>query len=118
MGDQGYRDLIAWQKGMALSREVYQATRSWPQHELFGLTSQTRRSAVSIAANIAEGKGRYGVGEFLHHRSIAHGSRCELETHLMLAESLGYLDAKSLKTLIDQSAELGRSLRGLMQSLR
>ncbi len=80
--ESSYRDLIVWQRGIVLVREVYELSSTWPQHEVFGLTHQIRRAAVSIPANIAEGQGRYGTKELHHHLSIAHGSLCELETHL------------------------------------
>jgi four helix bundle protein len=89
---RGYRDLIAWQKAMALVKNVYEATRDWPSVEQFGLTSQVRRAVVSVPANIAEGQGRYGSRELLHHLSVAHGSLCEVETLMLIAVDLEYLD--------------------------
>ncbi|HET7092932.1 MAG TPA: four helix bundle protein, partial [Thermomicrobiales bacterium] len=88
--DQSYRDLIAWQKGIALVESVYQLTSGWPADERLGLVAQARRSAVSVPANIAEGSGRSGSREFRHHLSMAHGSLCELETHVIVAQRLGY----------------------------
>jgi four helix bundle protein len=116
--ERSYRDLIAWQKAMAFGRVVYEATHDWPRDELFGLTSQVRRAAVSIPSNIAEGQGRRGPKELLHHLWIAHGSLCEVETQLQFAEQLGYLDNFSLTPLLDQAAEVGRVLRGLINSVR
>lgn len=116
--DRGYRDLIAWQKGVELVGSVYRATGSWPRDEQFGLINQTRRSVVSVPANIAEGKGRTGSREFLHHLSIAHGSLCEVETHLHIAEYLAYMDQHALGPLLEQSSEVGRLIRGIMKSLR
>ncbi len=82
---RSYGDLIAWQKVMDLVSEVYRVTKDWPREEMFGLTSQVRRSAVSIPSNIAEGQGWTGPKEFVHHLSIAHGSLCEAETQLIIA---------------------------------
>ncbi|HEV2106635.1 MAG TPA: four helix bundle protein [Thermomicrobiales bacterium] len=116
--DRGYRDLIAWQKGVELVGAVYRTTESWPRDEQFGLTNQVRRAVVSVPANIAEGKGRTGSREFLHHLPIAHGSLCEVETHLHIANHLAYLDHHALDPLLDQSAEVGRLIRGIMKRLR
>ena len=118
MADGGYRDLIAWQRGMMLVKSEYVVTRQWPNEERFGLTDQTRRAAVSIPANIAEGKGRSGPREYAHHLSIAHGSRCELETLLLIAFDQGYASKPDIESLITQSEEVGRILRGLLKSLR
>ena len=83
---RSYRDLLVWQRAMDVAVAVYDLTRSYPQDELFGLTSQSRRAASSIAANIAEGYGRASKLSYLHFLKIARGSLKELETHLMLAE--------------------------------
>jgi four helix bundle protein len=117
MADRGYRDLIAWQKGMALVRETYSLTSSWPAEERFGLTLQARRAAVSVPANIAEGSGRTGVRHLRNHLSIAHGSLCELETHVLLAQDLGFTGATDTDALIQRSEEVGRIIRGLLKSL-
>lgn len=103
---------------MDLVEGVYRATASWPNEERYGLTSQARRAAVSVPANVAEGKGRTGSTEFAHHLSIAHGSLSELETHLLIAHRLTYLDDAALQPLLRQSAEVGRLLQGLIRSLR
>ncbi len=87
---KGYRDLKVWQLGVALAKEVYLLTRGFPKHEVYGLSSQAQRAAVSIPANIAEGHARDSTREYLQHVSIAQGSLAELETHLILAESLNY----------------------------
>jgi four helix bundle protein len=116
--ERGYRDLVAWQKSMVLVKAVYDATRSWPSAEQFGLTAQVRRAVVSIPANVAEGNGRFGAREFAHHLSIAHGSRCELETLLLAAGDQGFLSSEQLAQLVAQSEEVGRILRGLLKSLR
>ncbi len=118
MRERSYRDLLAWQKAMDLAEQVYSATRDWPKEELYGLTNQVRRAVVSVPANIAEGQGRTGSNELLHHLSIAHGSLYEVETHLMLAGRLGYLDDPGVETLLRHTEEVGRLLGGLIRSLR
>lgn len=118
MGVRSYRDLIAWQKGMDLVEGVYRATRDWPREELYGLTNQIRRAAVSVPANVAEGHARSGAKEYLPHLSIAYGSLREVETHLLIAERLRYVDAALSETLLGQTAEVARLLLGLMRSLR
>ncbi len=118
VGRQGFRDLVAWQRAMALVTAVYEATRLWPREEQFGLTAQVRRAAVSIPSNIAEGHGRFGPREFLHHLSIAFGSLCEVETQLLIADRLAYGDPQTTQALTAQLTEVRRLLRGLIRSLR
>ena len=115
---ENYRDLIVWQKGMDLAVAVHRATQKWPREELYGLTNQGRRAAASVPANIAEGQGRTGAKEFLHHLSIANGSLREAETYLQLAQRLDYIDAPTSEALLRQTAEAGRLLLGLIRSLR
>lgn len=103
---------------MDLAAEVYRCSRGWPKEELYGLTNQLRRAAVSVPANIAEGKGQGGKAEFSRFLGIAYGSLCELETHLYLAQRLAYLDQSTLDTLIAQSTEVARLLHGLIRSQR
>lgn len=97
--------------------ECYRISDPFPKAELYGLTSQLQRAAVSIPANIAEGQGRSHTKEFLNHLSIAYGSLMEVETHLQIAARLHYLDDDSLQLLLGKSAEIGRMLNGLIQSL-
>ena len=118
MERQRYRDLIVWQKAMELVEEIYRVTASWPREETFGLTNQVRRAAVSVPANIAEGQGRTGAKEFLHHLSIANGSLCEAETHLFIGCQLSYVDQQALDPLLSMSGDVGRLLHGLIRSLR
>ena len=115
---ESYRDLIGRQKGMDLVEAVYQAARTWPEEELYGPTSQVRRAAVSVPANSDEGQGRSGAKEFLHALSIAHGSLCEVETHVLLAPQLGDLDQPTLERPLDQPADVGRTPHGIIRSLR
>ena len=113
----GYRDLKAWQYAIALANDVYDESESWPRTEQFGLTSQARRAAVSVAANIAEGQGRSGKREFRHHLSIAYGSLCELETILTLARLRSYCGNEIEESLQSASGQVARLLKGLMRSL-
>jgi four helix bundle protein len=115
---RNYRDLVAWQKGMDLVTSVYDATRTWPKEETFGLVNQVRRAVVAIPANIAEGQGRFGAKEFQHYLSIAYGSLREVETHVLIAQRLDYLTVAHSEQLLDQAAEVGRVLLGLLRSLR
>ena len=115
---QNYKQLTAWRKVMLLVKEVYGATKRWPREELYGLTGQVRRAAVSIPSNIAEGQGRFGNKEFLHHLSIANGSLHEVETHLLIALELEYIDPAICTALTEQTAEVGRLIYGLMRSIR
>jgi four helix bundle protein len=96
---------------------IYRVTADWPSDERFGLISQTRRAAVSIPSNIAEGQGRLGKAELRHHLSIAHGSLCELETLLVVASDIGLLEGERQTTLLAQTNEVGRLLRGFIRSL-
>jgi four helix bundle protein len=113
---KSYRDLEVWQKGMELVMQVYQKTRSFPREEQFGLVGQMRRAAISIPANIAEGHGRTHLKEYLNFLSTAYGSLMELETHIILAERLTYINSEA-QALLKQTSELGRILNGLMKAL-
>lgn len=113
----GYQDLVAWKKTLELVSAVYHVTKSWPRDEQFGLTSQTRRAAVSIPSNLAEGHGRSGPREFAHHASIAYGSLCEVETQLLIAQQLGYTDAGAIERLLGLTSEVRRLTLGILRSL-
>lgn len=118
MAIQTYRDLKVWQKSMDMVVEVYELAKRLPSEELFGLTSQIRRAAVSVSANIAEGHGRLHRKEFLRQLSIARGSLVEVETHLQIAMRLGYLEREQSKQLWLQCQEVGRLLSNLIRSLQ
>uniref|UniRef100_UPI00286E62D0 four helix bundle protein n=1 Tax=Chamaesiphon sp. VAR_69_metabat_338 TaxID=2964704 RepID=UPI00286E62D0 len=95
-----FRDLRVWQLGMDLTERVYRITDSFPKSEIYGLTSQIRRAAVSIPSNLAEGHGRNSTKEFLQFIAIAFGSICELETQILLSHRLKYIETDDLeKTL-------------------
>lgn len=112
-----YRDLVAWQKAIDLVVSVYHATDTFPRHEIYGLTSQLRRAAVSVPSNIAEGQGRKSPREFRHYLHNAIGSLMEIETQLTIAQRLGYLQEPSTKSLLAQTNEIGRIANGLVKSL-
>jgi four helix bundle protein len=115
---RSYRDLTVWQKAVALVTDAYRLSDGFPKSEDYGLKAQVRRAAVSVPANIAEGHGRTGVGEYLHHLSIAHGSLAELETLLAIAVELGYLTPVVVEAIEKQSEEVSRLVRALMRRLR
>lgn len=117
MGTRNYRDLVVWQKSIDFVSEVYRLTADFPSHEQFGLTSQLRRAAVSVASNIAEGEGRDSKGDFKRFLAIAHGSLREAETQLIIAARLGYAPKESVNQRLDDAAEIGRMIRGLSRSL-
>jgi four helix bundle protein len=113
-----YRDLQVWQDGMALAEICYRLTKAFPREELFAMSSQIRRSASSIPANIAEGHGRENTQSFIQYLRIAQGSLKELETHLLLAQRVGLLDESQLTAPIDQCIVLGKRIRALIRSLQ
>ena len=115
---KSYQDLETRQQAMSLVLEVYRVTKLFPKEELFGLTSQVRRAAVSIPSNIAEGQGRTSTKEFLHHLSIAYGSLCEAETQLLIANKLDYLGPQDYESLSDLAGRVGRLINGLSKSLQ
>jgi len=112
-----YKELIVWQKAVDLVTEIYTATSKFPREEVFGLTSQLRRCAVSVPSNIAEGQGRATKGEFIQFLSHARGSLFELETQLCIAGKLGYLSPERAQGLALRAEEVARILNGLLTSL-
>ena len=115
---EGYRELIVWQKAMDLVEAVYRTTANFPKEQLYGLTSQIRRAAISVPSNIAEGQGRTTTRDFLYFLSIANGSLKEVETQTLIAERLGFLDNSKASTLIALTTEVGRLTSGLRNSLK
>jgi len=112
---RSYRDLLIWQKGMALAKQIYAMTRTFPGDERFGLTAQMRRAVVSVPSNIAEGQARHGQREFIQFLSHAEGSLAELDTQLALAVELGYCrpsDADTSVATITELQKMMASLRG------
>lgn len=117
MAVRAYYDLDVWKKAVDLVVAIYELSASFPREEMFGLTSQVRRSAVSVPSNVAEGHSRKSTAEFLRHISIAQGSLSELETQLVICERLGYLKSDRREGLLRSSAEIGRMLNGLQAAL-
>ncbi len=114
---KSYRDLIVWQRAMDFVEMLYGATAPFPKDELYGLTSQLRRASVSIPSNIAEGQGRGSPGDFQRFLWIANGSLREVETQILIARRLHYLDADTTTNLTSAAAEIGRLIHGLINSL-
>jgi four helix bundle protein len=113
-----YRDLLVWQRAMDLVDAVYRLTRGFDKEEVYGLTSQIRRAAISVPSNIAEGHGRQTQRHFLHFLSIARGSIKELETQVLIARRLGYANEAENSKVLDLSDQVSRLTTGLMNSLR
>jgi four helix bundle protein len=115
---RSYRELLVWQKAKALAVQVYQATEQFPKAETYGLTSQIRRAAVSVASNIAEGQGRLTSGEFLHFLGQARGSLLDFDTQLAIALDLNYLKADRYELLDHETYQVLGLLNRLIESLR
>jgi four helix bundle protein len=114
---RSFKDLKVWQKGHELTLWIYRATKSFPKEEMYGLTSQLRRAAASIPANIAEGCVRGSGAEFRHFLQVALGSASELEYHILLSHELGYLDKSQYERLGSGATELKRMLTSFIQKL-
>jgi four helix bundle protein len=114
---KSYRELIVWQKAMALARQAYALSQGLPKNEAYGLLTQIRRAAVSVPSNIAEGHGRLTDSQFRHFLGNARGSLYEMQTQLELAGDLGYLDEKLVTELMEQGWEVARLINGLISSL-
>lgn len=113
-----FRDLLVWQKSMSFVTEIYKASKSFPNEENFGLTSQIRRSAVSIPSNISEGYGREGVGDYLRFLNIAMASLFELQTQIEIAYNLEYLSEIIFKNLYELSREIERMLSSFIRTIK
>ena len=118
MGVRSYQELRVWQLGMQIAREVYELSRAFPKHEIYGVTAQMRRAAISVPANIAEGHARESTRDYLRHLSIAFGSLAELETFLFFAETLGYTAGDATRQLLEQCDQEGKMLRTLQKRLK
>ncbi len=114
---KNFRDLQVWQKAIDLVVRCYSIAKGLPEYEKYGLSSQIRRAAVSIPANIAEGHSRSHTKEYLQHISIAYGSLSELETLLIICERLEYISNTAMNAALEQTSEIGRMLNGLRSSL-
>ncbi len=115
---ESYRDLKVWQLGRSLAVECYRLTRTFPKEEMFGMTSQIRRAAVSIPANIAEGYGRETTGSYVQFLRVAQGSLKELETHLLLSSQVNICSEPAAAPLLKLTDPLGRMLRALIRNLQ
>ena len=114
---QAFRDLVVWQRSMQLAVAVYGLTKGFPREELYGITSQIRRAAVSIPSNIAEGQGRLKAGEFKQFLGIARGSNFELQTQLDLAKALKLGNPELIDGAASLSHDVGRMIYALLESL-
>ena len=115
---RSYRDLKVWQEGMNIAEACYQITKTFPREELYGMTSQIRRSAVSIPANIAEGYGREYRAEYIQFLRIAQGSLKELETHLLLSVRVKLATNQVILPILNRCESLGKMIRSLIRSLQ
>jgi four helix bundle protein len=114
---KSHRRLVLWQKSVRLAVEIHRVSRRLPKHELFGLAAQMKRAAVSIPSNVAEGAARHTTRDYIRFLYIARGSAAEIDTHLMLAEELGYLMRVELAPALAISEEVGRLLNGVISAL-
>jgi len=117
MSSSSFQDLRVWQEAMKLAREIYRSTASFPKHELYGLSQQVRRAAVSVPSNIAEGKGHRSNKEFSHFLFHARGSLWELQTQLLIADELQYLSKTESQRLLSMAEGVSRALSGLIHAL-
>jgi four helix bundle protein len=117
MAVKSYQELVAWRRAMDLMAEIYKVTAVFPRDEVYGLTNQIRRAAISVPSNIAEGQGRGMGSEFARHLRIAQGSLQEVETQLMIASRLGFASSVAVTGALELAGEVGRLLRGLRKSI-
>jgi len=115
---KSFRDLLAWQRAIELSVSIYRLTQSFPREKLYGLTSQMRRSAVSVPSNIAEGHGRLNTGEYRQFLGIARGSNFELQTQIEIARKLEFGNLKILSDAEGLSHEVGKMIYGILEGIK
>ena len=115
---QDFKKLLVWRKAHELAVQIYRSTTSFPRSEMFGLTAQLRRAAVSVSANIAEGCGRKGDRDFGRYLQVSMSSACELEYHFLLARDLGYVAEDAYQGLHDATVEVKRMLAGFLKATR
>jgi four helix bundle protein len=115
---KSHNDLIVWRKAIQLAVEVHELTTRFPRHELFGLSSQMRRAAISIPSNVAEGAARRTTRDLIAFLHVARGSLAEVETQLLLAQQVGYVDGRARDALMVLIDEVGRLLNGLIRVLK
>lgn len=114
---ESYRDLEAWKLAIRLTRFIYRASEQFPQEERFGLTSQIRRAAVSVASNIAEGSGRGTTSDYARFLRMARGSIFEVETQMCIARELGFVGDEVFEPVDELLRDTGRVLAGLLRSI-
>ena len=117
MSIQSYKDLVVWQKSFKVATQIYKITQKMPKEEIYGLTSQMRRAAVSIPSNIAEGYSRHSVGAYRQFLLISLGSKSELETQLLLCKEIGYLHEKDINLVFSLLNEVGKMLNSIIKKL-
>jgi four helix bundle protein len=117
MRTRHFKELIVWQHSMTLARTIYRVSQNFPKHEMFGLSSQLRRAAVSVPSNIAEGHGRLSDALFRTFLAQARGSLFEVETQVMLAESFQYIPADEMTAILRDCDEIAKMIHGLLNSL-
>ena len=117
MAGSSFRELRVWQEAMKLTTEIYRCTNEFPKHELYGLSQQIRRAAVSVPSNIAEGKGHRSNKEFVRFLLHARGSLLEIQTQLLIAEELQYFGKEEALRLLSLAEGVGRALSGLINSM-
>ncbi len=115
---KSYKDLNVWKEAMDLVTDIYKKTKAFPREEVYGLTSQMRRAAVSVPSNIAEGHQRHTTAQFLQFLSIARGSLGELETQIMIACRLEYINLNQQNDMLQQAQKVGNLMGGLIRSLK
>jgi four helix bundle protein len=115
---QNYRELGVWSEGITLVEMCYRLTKAFPKEEIYGMTSQIRRAAVSVPANIAEGYGRENRGEYIQFLKIAQGSLKELETHLIISERVQLATPQTIAPIMTQCETVGKMLRSLIRTLQ
>jgi four helix bundle protein len=115
---RSYRDLRVWQKGMDIAEQCYLLTRNYPKQEMYGMSSQIQRAAVSVPANIAEDYGRNSKGEYVQFLRVAQGSLKELETHLILSVRVKLATSDIANPILEECESLGRMIRSLIRSIQ
>lgn len=115
---QDYRDLVVWQKAMEVAKQVYLLVKGLPKEEIYALSNQMRRAAVSIPSNIAEGNARNSAKEYAQFLSIARGSKAELETQLLLCKEIGYLTQTEIQPLLVLLKEIGKMISVMIRKLQ
>jgi len=118
MKARSYRELLVWQRSMALATQIYEATRSFPREEIYGLTSQLRRAAISVPSNIAEGYGRGSDKSFSLFLTQARGSLYEVETQLEIAANLNYLSSEEAARITQSTQKIARMMNAFLRTIR